>query len=154
MQDNALIHPTAEAEYEYVGFWLRTWAAVIDSVITIAAMAPVLVLVGFLTGINAKEGPVGFFFSWIAPALGVLAFWIAKKATPGKMLIGAEIRDANTGGAASKKQLIGRYAGYYVSMLSFFIGILWVGFDPRKQGWHDKLAGTVVVRRKTARAVA
>jgi uncharacterized RDD family membrane protein YckC len=28
------------------------------------------------------------------------------------------------------------------------LGIIWVAFDPRKQGWHDKLAGTVVVRPK------
>jgi uncharacterized RDD family membrane protein YckC len=33
-------------------------------------------------------------------------------------------------------------------MLPLFIGILWVAFDPRKQGWHDKMAGTVVVRRR------
>ncbi|MDH4312499.1 MAG: RDD family protein, partial [Gammaproteobacteria bacterium] len=36
--------------------------------------------------------------------------------------------------------------GYYVSMLPLMAGIVWVAFDPRKQGWHDKLAGTVVVR--------
>jgi len=33
-------------------------------------------------------------------------------------------------------------------MIPFFLGILWVGIDARKQGWHDKLAGTVVVRPK------
>jgi uncharacterized RDD family membrane protein YckC len=27
------------------------------------------------------------------------------------------------------------------------LGLIWVGIDKRKQGWHDKLAGTVVVRR-------
>jgi uncharacterized RDD family membrane protein YckC len=28
------------------------------------------------------------------------------------------------------------------------MGLLWVAFDPRKQGWHDKLAGTVVIRSR------
>ena len=43
-------------------------------------------------------------------------------------------------------QLIGRYLGYYVSILPMMLGIIGVGFDARKQGWHDKLAGTVVIR--------
>jgi len=30
----------------------------------------------------------------------------------------------------------------------FFLGIFWVAFDKKKQGWHDKLAGTVVVKTK------
>lgn len=48
--------------------------------------------------------------------------------------------------------LIGRYLGYFVSMLFLGLGCIWVAFDSRKQGWHDKLAGTVVVRRKGGRA--
>ena len=43
-------------------------------------------------------------------------------------------------------QFIIRYLGYYVAMLPLFLGIIWVGIDKRKQGWHDKLAGTVVIR--------
>jgi uncharacterized RDD family membrane protein YckC len=31
-------------------------------------------------------------------------------------------------------------------MLVFFLGFIWVAFDKRKQGWHDKIAGTVVIR--------
>ncbi|MEO8407836.1 MAG: RDD family protein, partial [Oxalobacteraceae bacterium] len=38
--------------------------------------------------------------------------------------------------------------GYFVSALPFCLGLIWVGLDKRKQGWHDKLAGTVVVRPK------
>jgi len=35
-------------------------------------------------------------------------------------------------------------------LIGLFVGYLWVGFDPKKQGWHDHIAGTVVVRKKTA----
>ncbi len=45
------------------------------------------------------------------------------------------------------QQLIGRYLGYYVSIFALGVGFLWVAFDPRKQGWHDKMAGTVVIRK-------
>ncbi|MGZ8994756.1 MAG: RDD family protein, partial [Burkholderiaceae bacterium] len=50
-------------------------------------------------------------------------------------------------------QSIGRYFGYYVSTIPLLIGLIWVAFDSRKQGWHDKLAGTVVVRPKNHGAV-
>jgi uncharacterized RDD family membrane protein YckC len=73
-------------------------------------------------------------------------FWIYRQATPGKMAISARIVDAKTGQAPSTRQLVIRYLGYFVSTIPFGLGLMWVGFDPRKQGWHDKLAGTVVVR--------
>jgi len=80
------------------------------------------------------------------PAIAVVLFWIYRQATPGKIAISARIVDARTGGKPSTKQLVVRYLGYYVSTVPLMLGILWVAFDPRKQGWHDKLAGTVVVR--------
>jgi hypothetical protein len=66
------------------------------------------------------------------------------------MAIHARIVDARTLGRPSLGQLIGRYAGYTVSVLPLGFGLVWVGWDPRKQGWHDKLAGTVVVRQPRA----
>jgi uncharacterized RDD family membrane protein YckC len=78
----------------------------------------------------------------------VLLFWIYRQATPGKIAIGARIVDAESGANPSARQLVGRYLGYYVSIVPLMLGIFWVAFDPRKQGWHDKLAGTVVVRPK------
>lgn len=152
-------------ELEYVGFWLRVWASVIDTLLALFVLYPLLSLlpgssslssidlqsIGGLTSLSqltVSRGPMDFLLSWVAPALAVLLFWIARQATPGKMAIGARIVDARTGGKPGTGQLIGRYLGYYVSMVPLFLGLIWVGFDARKQGWHDKLAGTVVVRRK------
>lgn len=56
------------------------------------------------------------------------------------------IVDEKTGGKPSTGQFVGRYLAYYISMLPLFLGIIWVGIDKRKQGWHDKLAGTVVLK--------
>ena len=61
--------------------------------------------------------------------------------------------DADTGQALSTPQAIGRYLGYYVSILPLMLGIFWVGIDKKKQGFHDKLAGTVVVRDTSKEAV-
>ena len=50
-------------------------------------------------------------------------------------------------------QLVIRYLGYFVSTIPLGLGLLWVGFDRRKQGWHDKMANTVVVRPAKKNAV-
>jgi uncharacterized RDD family membrane protein YckC len=64
------------------------------------------------------------------------------------MILGIKIVDANTLGKASPGQLLIRYLGYYISMLPLCLGIFWVGWDKRKQGWHDKIAGTLVIKEK------
>jgi uncharacterized RDD family membrane protein YckC len=142
-------------ELEYVGFWARVGAALIDSVLIIIVITPIMHFAygsdysadGLLRGASIK-GPVDLIVSWILPAVAVIWFWVARQATPGKMVIAARIVDASTGQPATTGQLIGRYFAYYVSIIPFMLGLIWVGIDPRKQGWHDKLANTVVVRAK------
>ena len=142
-----------EQELEYVGFWARVGAALIDTVLLSVVVIPLLAAVYGWTYADGKfslvaQGPASFFISWVAPAIAVVAFWITRQATPGKMAISARVVDAETGQPLSTRQAIGRYLAYYVSMFPLCLGMLWVAFDRRKQGWHDKLAGTVVVRPK------
>jgi hypothetical protein len=94
------------------------------------------------------HGPADFVISWVLPAIAVVIFWIKKQATPGKMIISARIADAQTGADMSTRQAVIRYLAYFVSIIPLCLGLIWVAFDPRKQGWHDKIAGTVVVRPK------
>jgi uncharacterized RDD family membrane protein YckC len=145
-------------ELEYAGFWVRVWASLIDTVLVCAFIFPLLTVIygrAYWDSSKLIQGPIDFLLSWVAPAVAVVLFWIARQATPGKMAIAARVVDAKTGGKPTNGQLIVRYLGYYVSAIPLFLGLLWVAFDPRKQGWHDKLAGTVVVRKKggTARPV-
>ncbi len=65
------------------------------------------------------------------------------------MLLSLRVVDATTGNTLSVGQSLGRYLGYYVSTIPLLIGLIWVAFDSKKQGWHDKLAGTVVVRARS-----
>lgn len=139
---------TAE-ELEYVGFWPRVGAALIDTLLIMVICLPLVTWVygvQYWTSEAFIQGPVDFLVNWVLPAIAVVVFWIYRQATPGKIAISARIVDARTGGKPSTRQLVVRYLGYYVSTLPLMLGILWVAFDPRKQGWHDKLAGTVVVR--------
>ena len=136
-------------ELEYAGFWARVWAAAIDSVLVAVVVFPLLTWVyggDYWLDPRLVKGPLDFMLSWVLPALAVVLFWTYRQATPGKMAIAARIVDATTGRPPGTRQLVVRYLGYFVSTIPFGLGLLWVAFDPRKQGWHDKLAGTVVVR--------
>lgn len=136
-------------ELEYVGFWLRVVASLIDTVLIGVIIWPLLSAFygeSYWSSEKFIQGPMDFLLSWVFPAVAVILFWIARQATPGKMAISAKIVDAKTGKAPSTGQLIGRYFAYYVSIFPLCLGFVWVAFDERKQGWHDKLAGTVVVR--------
>ena len=82
------------------------------------------------------------------PAAASIIFWLSKQATPGKMAVSAKVVDARTGNTLSVGQSIGRYLAYFICMLPLGLDVLWVAFDARKQGWHDKLARTVVVRSR------
>src|SRR5256885_1418534 len=138
-------------DLEYVGFWARTGAALIDTVILLVLMLPALISIygwEYLESEKLLHGPADFVISWVLPAIAVVIFWIKKQATPGKMLIAARIVDAQTGADMSTRQAIIRYLAYFVSIIPLCLGLIWVAFDPRKQGWHDKIAGTVVVRPK------
>lgn len=141
-----------DQELEFAGFWLRVWASIIDTVLVLIICLP---LVNWVYGkdywLSAEliQGPADFLITWLLPAIAVILFWMYRQATPGKMAIGARIVDAKTGGKPTTGQYIGRYLAYYLSTIGLLLGFVWVAFDSRKQGWHDKLAGTVVVRPKS-----
>ncbi len=145
-----------QQELVYGGFWIRVGAALIDTLLLSLVIAPIL------TAIYGQEywiqqdflyGTWDLLLNYLFPAVAVMIFWIYKSATPGKMVLKLRIVDANTGGKPSNGQLVVRYLGYYVSTIPFLLGLIWVGIDKRKQGWHDKLANTVVVREQRSATV-
>lgn len=142
-------------QQEYAGFWIRTGAALIDTILILIIVSPLLTSIygaDYWTA-EATQGTWDILLNYLLPAVAVIAFWIYKSATPGKMATKLTIVDAKTGGKPSKAQFIGRYLGYYVSSIPLFLGIIWIAFDKKKQGWHDKLAGTVVLKNNTPEPV-
>lgn len=143
---------TTTEEYQYVGFWLRVFSGAIDSIlIAIITRSLVFLLVFLSSGITEMTltivGIVMFFIHTVLPIGMIIWFWSRYQATPGKMLISAKIVDVKTGGKPSLRALIIRFLGYFPAYLILFLGVIWVGFDPKKQGWHDKMAGTLVIKR-------
>lgn len=124
------------AQPEHVGFWRRLLAAAIDFLILFVVTTPLLLVF---------NGRRVFVIEFIVLAVAVIAFWRRYGATPGKMAVGAKIVDAQTGERPSTARLVLRYFAYLVSALPLFLGYLWIGISRRKQGFHDKIARTMVI---------
>lgn len=133
----------------YAGFWIRVAAVLIDLVWMVAViLVPLAFIYGepYFTGDALIHGFWDIFFNYILPFVLTIWFWLRFLGTPGKMILRLRIVDADTGNRMSLGQAVGRYFAYILSALPFMLGYLWVGVDRRKQGWHDKLAGTLVIR--------
>jgi uncharacterized RDD family membrane protein YckC len=142
----------------YAGFWIRVGANVID-VLILAAINQALLLAtggwrvfggGEGMGIGAISlvlGSAEIVVAGILPPFLIVGSWIALGASPGKLLLGLRIVDEPTGGRPTVWQCIGRYFMALVGILCAGLGYLWIVIDPRRQGWHDKIVRTLVVRR-------
>ena len=142
----------ARPEPEYVGFWKRFVAFLIDSFVLLVVVVPLLAMVygwGYFEADHTGfAGPWDFIVQVVLPFAAAVLFWKYRGATPGKMAISAKIVDAATLSEPSTRQLIVRYFAYFVSCITLMIGFAWIGIDRRKQGFHDKIAGTLVVHDK------
>ena len=133
---------------QYAGFGSRFLAFLLDSLIQLLVLVPLFVLLfgrDVLSDPRVMDNPLGYTLNYGLPLLYVVLCWKYKSATPGKYMMGMSIVDAHTGGRPPTGMLVLRYLGYYLCVLTLFIGFIWIAFDKRKQGFHDKLAGTVVV---------
>jgi uncharacterized RDD family membrane protein YckC len=129
----------------YVGFWQRFAAFLIDWLVVFVVYGP-LVVMAFGSEYFSLEVPRYWdAATGLVIAVGTLLFWRYQGATPGKIAIAARIVDAETRGSPSTARLAVRLFAYIVSALPLCLGFLWIAFDRRKQGWHDKIAGTVVI---------
>ncbi len=143
----------------YAGFVSRLFAFVLDVIILVVAITLITWLITFvdvLFDIEAFLG--GNVISVILTALltfGVyigypLFFWTLTGQTPGMMLMGLRVVTTD-GHYVSLGRSIRRLIGYVIAALPFFLGFFWILVDDRRQGWHDKIAGTCVVYAWDAR---
>lgn len=158
---------TEQKDIEYASFTLRMLASVIDTLLSSIVLVPIFEMFnnifkwsdmselaqGNVQVVSMEEAiamlmqsmPSFLFQSFIFAAV-IIIFWIYKAATPGKMLLKMKIVDVNTGNHPTKKQSVVRYLGYFLSFLPLCLGFIWIYFDKKKQGFHDKIAGTVVIK--------
>jgi uncharacterized RDD family membrane protein YckC len=134
---------------QVVGFRRRALASMIDtfliSLITMPALLWVYGRMYFADVSGESAGSFDDFMNYGFPFVATLSFWFFWAATPGKLLLDMKIVDAETGERPKFSQWVIRYVGYFVSLIPLGLGFIWVILDPKKQGWHDKMAKTIVV---------
>ena len=140
---DAIVNPT---EFVYLGFGQRVLASIIDTITQMLILTPTVILFfPHLLSVNLPYDPKLIVeLQWIFLAiltLFLLVFWQSSQSTLGKMVFHSKIVDATTGGKPTIKQFLLRFVGFTLG-----IGFIWILFDARKQGWHDKMANTVVVK--------
>ncbi|OAV04847.1 hypothetical protein AO373_0301 [Moraxella catarrhalis] len=140
-----------DSEFEYAGFWIRFAACIVDNLIIMIIFAPYWFYnYQQMAAMPVDQMPLysaGDAILHLVIGAAVVWFWVKKGATPGKMLFGLQVRDAKTGQFISVPRALLRYFSYLISYLILCLGFIWAGFDKKKQGWHDKIAKTVVVKR-------
>lgn len=125
----------------YAGFWIRFAAALLDSVIIIA-LSMILAAVFAMV----KQGAIGS----LAQLLLGIGYYVWFQSQTGQTL-GKKVMKIKVVNSAGATPSLGTFAlreivGKLVSSLILGIGYLMVAWDSKKQGLHDKIAGTYVVR--------
>jgi len=139
----------------YAGFWRRMVADVIDNVLLLpimSALAPMqwphpLSLAGFAQALEETvlAHPVRQLLALIFAVAYSIVFWVRYLGTPGKLLLRCRLVDAETQAPLTVGQSLLRNLGYLVSYATLGLGFLWIAWDKRKQGFHDKIAGSIVL---------
>lgn len=127
------------ADFELADLGTRLIALIIDNIV-LAIVAGA----GWFGSRSAAGGVLGFLLG-----LAYQWFFLTQNngQTIGKSLM--SIRVVKTNGAPlTGTDVILRYLGYYLNSAVFMLGWLWAAFDADRQGWHDKLASTLVVRAR------
>jgi uncharacterized RDD family membrane protein YckC len=159
---------------KYAGFNRRMLAATIDSLIAAVTIGPLMDRVFrtkdmdmmavqekiqnaandheavriFMHALHESGAVSNFVVQTLALTLATGICWHFWAATPGKMLLRMKVVDATTEAPINDAQIVLRLFGYIVSTLGLCVGFFWISFDKRRQGWHDKIADTVVISTK------
>ena len=138
-------------KHSFGGFWIRFAAYFVDVVVM---LIPTL-LIAFLlrstlpTDNESQES----FVRLIDDFINLMTWWVytsaflssSWQATPGKRICGLKVIDYN-GGRISFGQATGRYFAGLLNIFTIFVGYLMIAWTERRQGLHDLIAGTLVVK--------
>ncbi|RKD21833.1 hypothetical protein BEP19_14575 [Ammoniphilus oxalaticus] len=121
------------------GFWVRLLAIIADTIVLSFINMFFILFLGESSLFYALSAVIGWlYFAGLESS--------SRQATLGKMLFSLKVTDLS-GNRISFARATGRYFSKAISTLLLFLGYLMVAFSSRKQGLHDKIASTLVVRK-------
>ena len=139
----------------YVGFWKRVLASLIDSLVMLipyiimeATVPYILIDIIMEATVSGKDYPflnplIQILFRWAYTAGLQSSYW---QATVGKKVLGIIVVD-EYGDRLTLKRATGRFFAEILSALLLCIGYMMVGWTKHKQGLHDKIAKTFVIKK-------
>jgi len=157
MQSHEFKEKPKKTTLKVFGFGRRLAAMFIDGLfVTFVSMLLLVVIymLGILWSFIIKAEP-----KWIDTIFGYLlvlvplflvsilyfvAYWVRSGQTFGNSVMGIKVVAADGTPPTTSKAIL-RYLGYIISAIPFSLGFLWVAVDKKRQGWHDKIAGSFVV---------
>ena len=144
----------------YAGFFSRAAAYILDRLIVFGIAFVILAVIEYflrLLGVEewlqslSDRAMLNAGLAILLSTIGInilvsiwynIAFWVLSGQTPGKRALGVRVMRAD-GRRLSVGRALVRQVGYWISSI-FYLGFLWILFDNKRQGFHDKLAGTIV----------
>jgi uncharacterized RDD family membrane protein YckC len=126
------VAPHITAALPRAGFWIRMAALFLD-----------VLLVSFVMSLLHSFGD----FHFIVLAAYGAVMWKLRGTTVGGIVCDLHVVRLD-GRPVDWETAIVRALGCFLSLFVVFLGFIWIAFDPNRQAWHDKIAGTVVVRAK------
>ena len=135
---------------EYAGFWRRFLPYIIDLIIGFVILDLSLELLSaihndiFALGVDLINS-LGFLIAILFSAMLTIFCWTHWGMTLVKFILRIKVVDKNGNKLTYDKSFI-RLVGYTLSALILYLGYLWIAFDEKKQGWHDKMAESFVVK--------
>lgn len=135
--------------FEQAGFGLRYGAWMFDFLITLIALMTTTFVVTALSRQSVVNSNTPLFIvAGITILLFVLNFVVlagSNGQSAGMRILGIYIARVDGRPFTMKDAALRHLVGYPLSTVVFFLGFLWMLWDPRQQGWHDKIAKTVIV---------
>ena len=138
-----------------IGFGRRLGAALLDAFL-VAIFTGIIVMIVAMIGTMIRmfrpsgPSPFGPLLIGLLLVLSILYYvvaWARSGQTIGMSLIGLKVTTKDGSPLGWGKAIL-RYIGYLISGLALSIGFLWIVFDGKRQGWHDKIAGTYVINEE------
>jgi uncharacterized RDD family membrane protein YckC len=131
----------------YGGAGERLLAYIIDGLVVLVANFVLFLAALLLLVIALPVGILVFLAIFVVDIAYFPYFWKTRGQTPGMRQFQLYVVRDRDGGPISSGQAVMRLIGYWIDGVVFYLGFIWILIDSRKRGWHDLIAGTVVIKR-------
>lgn len=137
---------SAAGQLVYAGFWRRLLATLIDFFLLLTFLLPLyLIIKGLPLSLSLVANHWAFNLVWF---VGLIVFWSASGATPGKRLLNCKVVKINKDNTLSNLNFttsLLRALAYIISAIPLYGGFIWIAFDKKKRAFHDMILKTAVI---------